>query len=58
MHAGQLSSLERRLAVHLRDTSGKGLLWGAVSSPEAGEDLLSLSVDVLCTLWSLPSQQL
>lgn len=50
MHAGQLSSLERRLAVHLRDTLGKGLLWGAASSPEAGEDLLPVSVDVLCTL--------
>ena len=28
----------------------KSLLWGAVSSLEAGEDLVSVSVDVLCTL--------
>lgn len=51
MHTGQLSSLERRLAVHLRATLGKSLLQGgkAVSSLEAGEDLACVSVDVLCT---------
>lgn len=51
MYAGQLSSLERRLAVHLGDTLGKrAYSGGAVSSLEAGEDLVSVSVDVLCTL--------